>query len=219
MLKVATVFGFSVLLLLGSVVSSPAVPIISQGTAADANESCVGPAGCPTVVAITPATIPAVWQPNGAGVWVSFAQTGIGGASPANSILAPVATFTEILNVLSGSSILNLSVWADDTARVLVDGVELIPAGGTAPNFIVDDHCAAGPLGCEAGEQGEFVSQVLAAGLHSLTIEVFQVAGQQFGLLYEGDLTPTPEPASILLLGSALAAVGMASRRRWLSKK
>lgn len=225
MRRVAAVFGFSILLFLGSVVSSPAVPIISQGTALDSNESCAGPAGCPTVVQIAPATIPAVWQPNGAGVWVSYAQTGVGGASPGNSTLAPVATFSELINVLSGSSVLTLSVWADDTARVLVDGVELTPAGGTAPNFNTDDHCAEGPLGCQTGEQGEFTSQVLAAGFHTLSIEVFQVDGYQFGVRYEGnltqegDLTQTPEPASILLFGSAMAAAGMASRRRWLGKR
>jgi hypothetical protein len=34
-----------------------------------------------------------------------------------------------------------------------------------------------------------------------------------------GELTPVPEPATILLLGSALTAAGMASRRRWQKKK
>ena len=69
------------------------------------------------------------------------------------------------------------------------------------------------------------VDLVLGTGDHNIDFAVYQRVvladgtGTPFGLLFAGELTPVPEPASILLLGSALTAVGMASKRRWFSKK
>jgi hypothetical protein len=220
MLKAATVFAIGIALLLGNVMSARAVSIISG----DGTETCSGPAGCPTVATVS--GLNPAWQgnnPTGDGaVWVSYnAGTGNGGVNNlSDSILAAGATFSEVLP--SGPGTLALSVWADDTARVSVTGFGVLsPAAGTAPNFS-QDVCAHGKLGCEANEQGEF-SVLLGSGPHTLNIEVFQVGGISFGALWSGtftpsELTPVPEPASILLLGSALAAAGVASRRRWLKK-
>jgi hypothetical protein len=225
MLKAAAFLAVGIGLVLGQLGNAQAISIISQGTGTDVNESCSGPVGCPTVVPVVGLPTPA-WQANnpfgaGTGVWVSYnAGTGSGGvtASP-NSTITPFAVFSEILP--SGPGTLSLSVWADDTAEVSIAGT----GGGVklSPNFSTDGTCADGPLGCEPGEQGSFVA-ILGAGDHILNISVFQVGGYSFGTLWSGEftpdeLTPVPEPASILLLGSALAAAGVASRRRWSNRK
>jgi len=60
-------------------------------------------------------------------------------------------TITETFLAGTGST-LQLEVWADDTARIRIDGTEMI-----APNFS-QNICAGGVIGCEPGEQGTIVS-------------------------------------------------------------
>lgn len=225
MLKAAASFVVGIALLLGQFGSAAAISVISQGFAVDSGETCTGPVGC-TVVLVTPPLAP--WQannPGGSGAsWVSYnAGTGPAGgvvASP-NSQVTPFAVFSQVLP--SGPGTLTIDVWADDTASVQVDGgAALVPAAGTAPNFGAQDSaCAPGALGCEPGEQGQFVA-ILGAGDHIMSVSVFQTAGFAFGAMWAGNFEPAveavPEPASILLLGSALAAAGVASRRRWMRK-
>lgn len=117
----------------------------------DGTETCTqGPAlgsGPCDVQTINPAT---VWQPNNpdgnGALWISYADTGRPG-----TVTAPpgfVATFTETFSTNIGD-VLDLSVWADNTAAVLIDGITLISA-----NFTSDAYCADGPIGCEVGEPG-----------------------------------------------------------------
>lgn len=237
MLKPAAVFAIGIAFLLGNAVSAGAISIISQSNLpiiGDPNESCSsGTLGVCNPLGLSFPVVPLhpEWQgnnPGGSGaVWVSYnpltGATGLIVNLLPDSVLTPGATFSEILP--SGPGTLTLSVWADDTARVSVTGTGggvLTPAAGTAPNF-PQDICADGKLGCEPGEQGDF-TVLLGPGAHTLNIEVFQVGGDAFGTMWSGtftasdELAPVPEPASILLLGSALAAVGAASRRRWLKK-
>jgi hypothetical protein len=114
-------------------------------------------------------------------------------------------------------SVLTFQVWADDTAQILLDGITPLSLlnPGSAPNTTLDSACAAGALGCEANEFGQF-STGLLTGDHSITVQVSQLLNlTPFGTLVEGDLAPVPEPATILLLGSALATVGAVTRRRF----
>ncbi|HEY7203321.1 MAG TPA: PEP-CTERM sorting domain-containing protein [Methylomirabilota bacterium] len=227
MLKTAAVFALAIVAVLGSFTAAPAVAIFSSGAGDGVGTlTCVsGAVACPsTVVDIT--TPNPAWQPNNPGgsngVWVSF-SAGHGTAGP--NVAAPNAdpgnqtvTFNYSFSLL-GPSRLDLSIWADDTARIVVDGVERI-----AGNGVQDTRCAAGAIGCESGEAGTISALLLGTGSHDIDFEVYQrvvngTIGTPFGLLFAGELTPVPEPASILLLGSALTAVGMASKRRWFNKK
>jgi hypothetical protein len=128
--------------------------------------------------------------------------------------LDSVIEFSKSIDFGTGS-VLNLRVWADDTAGVSLDGGTLTLGPGSAPNFLLDNACAAGPLGCEQTEDGQFTSNSLT-GLHTLRIQVHQLRdATPFGTLAEGELSAVPEPTTILLLGSALATAGLVSRRRF----
>lgn len=227
MLKTAAVLALAVVAVLGSFTAAPAIAIFSSGAGDGVGSlTCVGGAvACPAAVVDITTPNPA-WQPNNpgtsSGVWVSFnAGHGTVGPNVAAANADPgnqTVTFNYSFS-LTGPARLSLNIWADDTARILVDGVERI-----AGNGIQDTTCAAGAIGCEPAENGVISGLLLGTGSHDIDFAVYQrvlngTIGTPFGLLFAGDLTPVPEPASILLLGSALTAVGMASKRRWLNKK
>jgi len=193
--------------------SAQAMPLLSG----DSTETCVN--GAPLGAgpcAITVISPHPAWQPAGAGQWISYADTGHTGAT-----LAPPSGTTPVFSVfeafsVSGPSTLSLSVWADDTAGVLLNGNLLRPLSGSAPNF-TQSTCARGALGCEPREAGIF-NAALSAGSHTLEFQVYQVGTGQtprsnpFGLLYEGSVDlDGPGPAAVPVpMAGALAATGIA---------
>lgn len=228
MLKAAAVFTIAIVALLGSVTAAPAIAIYSAaGGDGTSTLTCgSGLVACgPGIANITSPAGP--WQPNNPGgsnaVWVSFdashGTTGPNVLSPDANTGNQTVTFSYDFT-LTTASFLSFSVWADDTAEILLDHTSIF-----AGNGVQDGACANGPIGCQAGEAASFVNLALASGAHEIDFLVFQRvlldngAGTPFGLLFAGELTPVPEPGSILLLGSALTAAGMASRRRWSKKK
>lgn len=216
MLKVAAVFALAVLAVFAFTTPSPAISIDSGAgftTCTSGLQACVAPANVNN---------PLPWgqgnSPLGStAVWVSYAATtNVDGGGPLNSPdITPVnATVHFFQDLGSTGGQLSLSIWADDTAGVNIDGGAYLvgPDPGPYP------HCAngAGSVGCDVGEQG-VLNIFLNPGSHFVQFDVFQRGGDftPFGLLYTGSLTPVPEPATILLLGSALTAAGVVSRRRW----
>lgn len=212
MLKAAGVFAIVMLALLGSVASAPAVAIFSSGAGDGFGTlSCIGGSGCPAVVPVQTITPDSNWQPPTApATWVSYNATH-GSTGPANNTNA----IFQYSFTLASSAVLSFSVFADDTAGVSLDGSSLI-----APTTTLGTHCANAPVSCTSGNGGQFLNILLAAGPHALTFDTIQLGGSgtPFGMLMSGELTATPEPATILLLGSALTAAGVFSRRR-LQKK
>jgi len=162
-----------------------ALPIVSG----DGNETCNG-AAC-VIVQPHPA-----WQTPGVGQWISYADTGVGGIVAPSSTAAPLFTVVETFST-AYRSMLDLTVWADDTAQVWLNGVAL-----NTPNFS-QGTCAIGPLGCEPSE-GEAFSVEVAAGQHTLAVDVYQVGAVTAGTMYEGGVNAIPLPASALLLFGGL---------------
>jgi len=224
MMKAAGVFAFVAMLVFAGVSEAPAISFNSAGGIGScAPVACVG-----GFVDLTPHPS---WAPEivGGGVWVSFANTGVGpgSVSPANVVLPliPVnATSQLTVPIPVGSTSLTLLVFGDDTAGVRVDGslsyTLSTTMGALAPNSIQGTTCANGPLSCTANNGAAFSLTFDPTTAHTVTFDFFQRDGGPAGILWTGDLqvAPIPEPATILLVGSALAAAGMASRRR-LQKK
>jgi hypothetical protein len=214
MRKVAAVFSLAAVLMLSSVTGAMAISIVTDTTWSWAcNAVCAGSDTTSTAVSAQPGP----WATETTGTWISHVDSGVGDFSVLPNT---IVTFSKVVDFGAGGSLLTLNVWADDTAGVFIDGLPLLTVGGgLAPNPLLDDICAAGKLGCEQDEFGSFSE--FRSGVHTLSIQVsqlFQGEATPFGALAEGDLAAVPEPATILLLGSALAAAGVASRRR-LAKK
>jgi hypothetical protein len=179
-------------------------------------------------VAITPHSL---WQQNNpvnpgdssdtSAVWISYALTGYGdsyyqppaGTDPAVSVFQ---------NFTSGAGLLNLKVWADDTAEVLLDGISIF-----SPKF-TQGVCSGQPIGCQPGDAG-VINSVLTAGAHQLEFRVFQVgtggdtSSNPFGLLYTGTAperadASAPEPGTIGLAGLVLLAA-LPLKKRLLQKR
>jgi hypothetical protein len=179
------------------------------------------------------------WQPNEGGVWVSF-RDDTGGRNPGfvvPSVLSeintanlvgqtPSAIFFQPFTLPGSVNVGSVSIWADDTARILVDGVERFSANGEQ-----SIHCAGpNPIGCAPGGGQSISLSGLGAGSHTLAIEAYQRQGGPFGVLYQSSVdstgpggssdspgsggSSTPEPGTYALLGSGLIALlGLARQR------
>jgi hypothetical protein len=190
-----------------------------------------GPQNPDVQITVTPA-----WVPNGMGYeWVSYAQTGCNTfvaltgictpgvanppASTGNITLSdgppstPTAIFFNNFVLPAGDTFSGtLSVWADDTARVYLDGILLTDA-----NPIPGGNCAISPVGCLASTVGVFnIGADLLPGENTLELDAYQfLGGSPFGVMYTASITatpadsPTPEPASYVLMGLGLVAIGI----------
>lgn len=142
--------------------------------------------------------------------WVSYTDTGRRATFLPNSVVTPIARFTERFDLPASAKPFTgfINVWADDTAAVYLNGTVLQPA-----DFVIGEHCSAGPIGCVAGHSGRFDLILPGNQTYLLDIDVYQLGGDSSGVMYSGSFE-APEPATYVLLGMGLAAMGVVRLRR-----
>lgn len=231
MLKLASALSFAGLLLVATVTPAAAISIFSTSHTANSALTCInGVTSCggnaDNVFIVNPPLPAPPWTPtspfNSSAQWISYdPTTSQDKFGPANttSLASPNVTIRYDLGIISTPTVLTLHVWADDTAGVsLNNGIGTIFAPDPLATYAA---CASSGITCSGG--GTLISLLLPANAqdYHLDFDLFQRGGDgtPFGLMFDGELGAVPEPTTILLLGSALTAAGVASRRRWWKVK
>jgi len=165
--------------------------------------------GTGTSYTLDPTGVWAAALPNS--TWVGSTLTaGPGGTNPPTGFYTFTTTF-DATGFYSGT----LSVLADDTTEVFLNGVLLIADGDLGG----DTHCADGVPNCSMVDSIT-LHGVSLSGTNTLAF-VVQQAGDQApksdpsGFDFNASLTQVPEPGSLMLFGTGLvSSAGMLLRRR-----
>ncbi len=146
--------------------------------------------------------------------YVSFnASTG-----PTSTLVVPngdyIYTTTFTLSAADAADVATLSLLADDTASVYLNGVLVQASGG--PMGPGNSYSTCSQVGPNCLTPTTFSFSGLQAGLNQLRFDVEQVNGADEGLDFSGSLSDpssVPEPLSLALFGTGLIGLVGISRR------
>ncbi len=188
----------------------------TSGTTYPSSLSLTTNLGVSTGTTVNIGTGGGVWVgPLAGSSWVSFANTAPGALVPNNGDYVYMTTF-DTTSLGAGALTGSMTILADDTVSVFLNGTALGNEAETAQPVGADGHCSSGVPSCTNAAGTTFALTGLTNGVNTLYFVV-----EQTGLAAEGlDFTATastsavPEPSTLLMLGTGLLGSAGALFRR-----
>ncbi len=125
-----------------------------------------------------------------------------------------VVDFFDVFTVPGTATGGSISVMADDSAAVYLNGVLLVAEASSAGNTY--RTCSDFGIGCIHPEVIDLPAADLHSGSNTLEFAVAQRDGSSYGLDYAGYVTDplaTPEPVPLVLVGTGLLGMAFLLRR------